>query len=134
MSIFARINYKNIKGDKTLFSLFLFWLTFCVITVFAFYYRVSALSHVDVPTHLGAGLVIAAFVYSTIRVKSGREALSLCFIPFFLWEFIEVGIAGITHDPFLDRLFTETLFNQTQDVAMDTLGFLVFMIMTGRRF
>ncbi len=134
MSIFSRIDFKQVKGDKQVLALFLCWLFFSILTTFVFYFRISALSNIDVPTHIGAGLVIAAFVFSTVKVKSGKEALALCFIPFLLWEFIEIGISNGVEEGFVYRLFEETRANRIQDISMDTLGFLVFMIMTGRRF
>jgi uncharacterized membrane protein len=135
MNILNRFDLKKIKKSSTSVRfLFLFWLFFALLTLLAFYFQIRALSDVDVPTHLGAGLVIAAFIFSTVKVKSGREALLLAFVPFVLWELIEMLIAGTTHDPFLYRLFQETRGNHLQDVVMDTLGFLVFMKLSGRRF
>lgn len=134
MSFLARIDYKQVKKQKDVQILFLIWLFFSILTLFVFYFQIQLLSHVDVPTHIGAGLVIAAFIFSTVKVRSGREALALAFVPFLLWELIEIGISAGISNPFLFRLFEETRWNQIQDVSMDTLGFLVFLIMSGRRF
>lgn len=134
MSIISKIDPRNLPTPSVRI-LFLIWLFFSVITTFVFYFQVRALHHIDVPTHIGAGLVISALIFSTIKVQRGREALALAFIPFLLWELIEIGISdGVTAGGFLFRLFEETFDNQVQDVSMDTLGFLAFMIMTGRRF
>lgn len=134
MSIFSRANYKKIKGDRNIHIFFLIWLFFCILTVFAFYFQIRLLSNIDVPTHIGAGLVIAAFIFTTIKVKNGKEALLLAFVPFLVWEGIEIIISTHTNSPFLFRLFYETPENKLQDVVMDTLGFLVFLKLTGRRF
>jgi hypothetical protein len=134
MAILPKINLAKIRCKPSVFNLFLVWLFFSIITTFVFYFQIDALAHIDVPAHIGAGLVIAAFISSTVKVKNGREALALAFIPFILWELIEILISTHTHSPFLFRLFHETILNKTQDVAMDTLGFLVFMKMTKRRF
>jgi hypothetical protein len=134
MSILKRINPEKLRRPS-LRVLFLIWLTFSVITTFVFYFQIDALSFIDVPTHIGAGLVITAFIYSTVKVKDGRRALLLALIPFIVWEFIEIGISSqVDQGGFVYHLFKETTGNMTQDVAMDTLGFLVFTVMTGRRF
>lgn len=134
MFILAKTDYKKVKDDKNTQAFFLIWLSFSIITVFAFYFQIAALSNIDIPTHIGAGLVIAAFIFSTIKVKNGREALILAFVPFLLWELIELEISIYTHSPFLFRLFHETIQNKTQDVIMDVLGFLIYVKMTGKRF
>lgn len=134
MNILHKLDLRKIKESPHVQILFLIWLFFAVLTFFAFYYQISLFRHIDVPTHLGAGLVIAAFIYATVSVRNGKQALCLAFVPFLLWECIEIGISGSTHNPFLFRLFEETRANQLQDVSMDTLGFLVFVKMTGRKF
>lgn len=134
MSIIRKINLDKLSTPSVR-ALFLIWLFFSIITTFVFYFQVRALHHIDVPTHIGAGLVITAFIYTTIKVKNGRQALALAFVPFLLWELIEIGItANVQDGEFLFRLFNETFKNQVQDVAMDTLGFLTFIVLTGRRF
>ncbi len=133
MNILPRINPERLQRPS-LRALFLVWLTFSVITTFTFYYQIDALSFIDVPTHIGAGLVITAFIYSTIKVKNSRQALCLALIPFIVWELIEIGISSHVDPGFINRLFTETRGNMTQDVVMDTLGFLVFTVMTGKKF
>ena len=134
MSIIPKINPEKLRNPSVR-ALFLIWLFFCVITIFAFYFQINALDHIDVPTHLGAGLVITALIYTTVKVKNGRQALTLAFIPFVLWELIEIGIShNVADRDFIYRLFHETKSNMFQDVSMDTLGFFVFMILTGRRF
>lgn len=135
MSIFRKIDLQEVQKNPAVKSLFLVWLVLSIITTLAFYYEIRSLHHIDVPTHIGAGMVITAFIYSAVKVKNGRQALALAFIPFLLWEFIEIGIAGNVQDGgFLFRIFDETFRNRIQDLAMDVLGFFVFMIMTGRRF
>lgn len=135
MSILSKIDYKKAKGDKHVRVWFFIWLLFSILTTIAFYFQVSALKDIDVPTHIGAGLVIAAFIFTTVKVKNGREALALAFIPFLVWEFIEIGVAANAHDGgFIFRTFHETPGDKIQDVAMDIAGFLVFVKMTGRRF
>ena len=135
MSILAKIDFKKVQKDPSVEFLFMIWLILSIITTFAFYFQLRSLHHIDIPTHIGAGLVISAFIYTSVKVKNGRQALALAFIPFLLWEFIEISIAGsVQPDGFLFRLFYETLYNRTQDIVMDTLGFFTFMIMTGRRF
>ena len=134
MSIISKIDYKKIKTDKNIRIFFWIWLFFCILTIFTFYFQISIFSNVDVPTHIGAGLVISAFIYTTVKGKNGKEALALAFVPFVLWEFIEIGISAHVDSQFLYRLFEETRRNQIQDIVMDTLGFLIFMITTGRRF
>lgn len=134
MSIINKIDPRNLPTPGVR-ALFLIWFCLSILTTLAFYFQIRALHHIDVPTHIGAGLVITAFIFSTIKIRRGREALALAFIPFLLWEMIEIGISNEVADgTFLFRLFDETLSNQIQDVSMDTLGFLAFMIMTGRRF
>ncbi len=133
MSIISKINPDKLR-NPSIRILFLIWLFFSVITTFVFYFQINALQHIDIPTHIGAGLVIAAFIYTTIKTKNGRQALSLAFIPFLLWELIEIGISNTVEQGFIFRLFHETNGNMLQDVTMDTLGFFVFMIMTGRKF
>jgi|GEM_PF-2629847 hypothetical protein len=134
MNIFSKIDPEKLQ-QPSLRALFLIWLTFSVITTFVFYFQIRMLHHIDVPTHIGAGLVITAFIYSTVKVKNGRRALLLALIPFIVWEFIEIGISSQA-DPggFAYRLFKETTGNMTQDVAMDTLGFFVFTVLTGKKF
>jgi len=134
MELLKRIDLKKIKNDKYTKKLFLIWFAFSAITTLAFYFEIKALSHIDIPTHIGAGLVITAFIFATIKVKNGKQALALAFIPFLLWEFIEIGISGRAESDFLFRLFYETRGNILQDLTMDTLGFLVFIKMTGKRF
>ncbi|MFA7171405.1 MAG: hypothetical protein WC180_05415 [Candidatus Paceibacterota bacterium] len=134
MSILPKINPEKLRTPGVR-ALFIVWFFFSILTVFAFYFQIRALNHIDIPTHIGAGLVIAAFIYVTVKVKNGRQALMFAFIPFLLWELIEIGISsGVTGGGFLFRLFNETINNRIQDVVMDTLGFLVYMIMTGKRF
>ena len=133
MSIIPKINPEKLRNPSVRL-LFLVWLFFSIITIFAFYFKIHALQNVDVPTHIGAGLVIAAFIYTTVKVKSGRQALALAFVPFILWELIEIGICCHAGDGFFFRLFNETFYNHIQDITMDTLGFFFFMIMTRRRF
>ncbi len=134
MSILPKIDPERLK-NPSLRALFLVWLIFSIITTFTFYYEIRLLHHIDVPTHIGAGLVITAFIYSTVKVKNGRQALLVALIPFIVWEFIEIGISSqVDQGGFLYRLFNETTGNMTQDVAMDTLGFLVFTVLTGKRF
>lgn len=135
MSIFRKIDLQEVQKNPAVKSLFLVWLVLSIITTLAFYYEIRSLHHIDVPTHIGAGMVITAFIYSAVKVKNGKQALALAFIPFLLWELIEIGIAGSAQDgSFFFRLFDETFRNRIQDLAMDVLGFFVFMIMTGRRF
>ena len=133
MSIIPKINPKELRTPSVR-ALFLVWLFFSITTILAFYFQIRALYDIDVPTHIGAGLVISAFIYTTVKVKNGRQALALAMAPFILWELIEIGICSQTGDGFLFRLFSETFNNHVQDVIMDTLGFFVFMITTGRRF
>lgn len=133
MSILPKIDFQKLRKPSVRF-LFLVWLFFSTLTFFAFYFQIRLLNHIDVPTHIGAGLVITAFIYSSVKVRSGRQALSLAFIPFILWEMIEIGISHNVAPGFIYRLFHETRGNILQDVSMDTLGFFTFMIMTGRRF
>lgn len=133
MNILPRIDPQRLQ-TPSLRALFLLWLTFCIITTFAFYYEIDALAYIDVPTHLGAGLVITSFIYTTVKIKNGRQALCLAFIPFIVWECIEIGISSQAEPGgFFYRLFKETTGNMTQDVTMDTLGFLVFTVLTGKK-
>ncbi|MFA7169286.1 MAG: hypothetical protein WC178_00310 [Candidatus Paceibacterota bacterium] len=134
MSILHKIDLKKLRDDKNVQILFLIWIFFCIATALVFYFQINALHHIDVPTHIGAGLVITAFIYATIKVKNGRQALALAFIPFILWEIIEITISHNVEPGFIYRLFNETNSNILQDISMDTLGFFVFMIMTGKRF
>lgn len=133
MSIIPKINPEKLR-TPSIRVLFLVWLFFSITTIFAFYFQIRALYDVDVPAHIGAGLVISAFIYTTVKVKNGRQALALAMMPFILWEFIEIGICSQAGDGFLFRLFSETFNNHVQDIIMDTLGFFVFMITTGKRF
>lgn len=134
MSIMKRIDLKKVRQDPNVFAFFIVWLSLSIVTLLAFYFNIKALSNIDVPTHIGAGLVIAAFIFSTVKVKSGKQALAIAFIPFITWEITEVIISSYAHNPFIFRLFHETVQNHIQDVAMDTLGFLVFIKMTARKF
>jgi len=134
MNILPKINPEKLRNPSVR-ALFLVWLFFSIITVFTFYYQIRELNNIDMPTHIGAGLVIAAFIYATVKVKNGRQALMFAFIPFVLWELIEIGISdGVSEGSFLFRLFNETANNQIQDITMDTLGFFIFIVMTGKRF
>jgi hypothetical protein len=134
MSILPKINPEKLRTPGVR-ALFIVWFFFSILTVFAFYFQIRALNHIDIPTHIGAGLVIAAFIYVTVKVKNGRQALMFAFIPFVLWELIEIGISdGVSEGSFLFRLFNETANNQIQDITMDTLGFFIFIVMTGKRF
>lgn len=133
MSIISRIDPKRLPTPSVR-ALFLIWLFFSVLTMLSFYFNIRALNDVDVPAHIGAGLVITAFIYTTVRVKNGREALALAFIPFILWELIEIFISSNVQDGgYFFRLFEETFGNQVRDVTMDTLGSVVFTVMTGRK-
>lgn len=134
MRIIPKIDPEKLRTPSVR-ALFLIWLFFCILTLFTFYFQIRALNNIDIPAHLGAGLVITAFIYSTVKVKNGRQALTFAFIPFILWELIEIGItSGATDGTFIFRLFHETFDNQIQDITMDTLGFIIYMIMTGKRF
>jgi hypothetical protein len=133
MSIISKIDPKKLPTPSVRF-LFLLWLFFSILTVLVFYFNLRALNDIDVPTHIGAGLVITAFIFTTVKVERGRDALALAIVPFILWEFIELGItARVADGGFLFRLFDESFGNQVQDVLMDTLGFFVFAILTGKR-
>lgn len=134
MEILKKINLRKIKGKPDVYTLFIIWFIFSTITIFVFYFQINALRNVDIPTHIGAGMVIAAFIFSTIKTEKNRKAFGLAFIPFILWEFIELGISSQTQSHFLFRLFYETEWNKMQDVGMDVLGFLVFMKLTGKKF
>ncbi|MDD3190467.1 MAG: hypothetical protein PHI66_02135 [Candidatus Pacebacteria bacterium] len=134
MEILNRIDLKKVKNDKYTKRLFLIWFILSATTTLAFYFQIKTLAHIDIPTHIGAGLVITAFIFATIKVKNGRQALALAFIPFILWELTEIGISGRTGSDFLFRLFHETNSNMLQDLIMDTLGSLVFIKMTGKIF
>jgi len=121
-----RKNWKSRIG-----RLFVLWLILSITTTLVFYFQKSFLYNVDVPTHICAGAVIAVFIFAALKVENWQRALLLAFVPFILWEFIEIFIAHTATQEFLIRLFDETLENRVQDLLMDTLGFLLVAIEGG---
>jgi hypothetical protein len=88
----------------------------------------------DIPAHICAGLVIAMIIFKTVKVKNAKKALLLALIPFVSWELIEFMISHSALATHLHGLFRENVFNKIQDVTMDTLGFVFYMVFTRKKF
>jgi hypothetical protein len=112
----------------------LFWLFFTTILVYGVYFRNSYLCNMDIPAHVCAGFIIAVVIFRYVKIKRAQKALLVAFIPFVLWEIFEFTVAHSVSPAILHGIFQETPANKIQDVANDTLGFVVFMIITKRKF
>ena len=113
--------------------IFLVWFLLATFTVFIYYTENTAFKWIDIPTHIAAGILIAAIIFKT-KTSNSKKALGLAFLPFLGWEFFEIGASTISQNEFIIELFKETSPNRLQDLAMNTVGFLTFLIATNKKF
>lgn len=124
-----KICYRSIKKEKHLMRVFYLWLLLSLLLAAGFRYQFIRINNIDVPTHLFAGVFIAGFIFSFWETHSTRRAFLWALVPFLMWEAIEITIAHFSApDAYRYRLFHETWRNRTQDVIMDSLGFVAFVI------
>lgn len=122
---------KNI--NRKMVIVFLIWLLLAIFTVFIYYTGNTELKWIDIPTHIAAGILIAATIFK-IKTSDSKKALTLAFLPFLGWEFFEIGASTISQNEFIIELFKETPPNRLQDLVMNTVGFLIFLIATNKKF
>lgn len=122
-----KVSFSNIKQQKDIVLAFYIWLILSIITIIAFHFQLSSLRHIDIPTHLMAGMVITAFVFAFVENGNLKKAFLFALVPFLLWEAIEISMATIFDQGFIFRIFSETWKNRVQDLVMDTLGFISFV-------
>ena len=99
-----------------------------MIIVFAFYTGNMKLGWIDIPTHFAAGLFIALLISGTKRETSLKKVFILSFLVFLSWELFEISASTFSHNEFIINLFKETAENRVQDMIMDILGFLGFIL------
>jgi hypothetical protein len=122
-----KVNFSNIKKQKDIVLTFYIWLILSIGTVMAFHFQLSNLRHIDIPTHIMAGVVITAFIFAFVENGNLKKAFLFALVPFLLWEAIEISMAMIFDQGFIFRIFSETWKNRAQDMAMDSLGFISFV-------
>lgn len=135
MDISPRIDLSKItdKENHLRFS-FLIWLFFSSILIVGVYLKIRFLFNMDIPAHICFGLITAVILFTTVKIKRGKKAILLAFIPFIAWEIFEFIISNSVLERSLHGLFCETFANKIQDVTMDTFGFVVYMIFTRKKF
>ena len=79
------------------------------------------------PTHIVAGIMIAAFIFKA-KTDDTKKAFLFALVPFLGWEFFEIGAVLISQNPFIVDIFREPFANRVQDLLMDSIGFLIFII------
>ena len=112
---------------KYIIYISLVWLFLSILIVFASYTGNTKLYWIDIPTHFIAGIMITAAMFVTSK-KDIKKTIILSFLIFIGWEFFEMTIANLSEKEFLINLFKETKFDTTQDIVMDTLGFILFFL------
>lgn len=122
------IYFSDIKKQKTIVMSFYVWLLFSVATALIYRLQLSGFMHIDVPTHIMAGVVITAFIFTFVEDKNMKKAFLLAMIPFLFWELIEITMSTMIQQGFVFHIFYEPLRNRIQDVAMDTIGFIGFIV------
>jgi hypothetical protein len=120
------------KSNKTIIYIFFLWLVLSIITAFIYYTHKEPLRWIDIPAHIAGGLLIASIIFAVVGVKSPQKALLLAFLPFIGWELFEFGMTLLKNQIFIN-LFSETIANRVQDLSMDVLGFMIFLIATKRK-
>jgi hypothetical protein len=120
------------KSNKIIIYIFFLWLVLSIITVFIYYTHKEPLRWIDIPAHIAGGALIASLIFSGINIKTPRKALLLAFLPFVGWELFEIGMTLLKNQIFIN-LFSETIANRVQDLSMDVLGFMIFLIATKRK-
>lgn len=121
------VNLENIKKQREIVLTFYIWLILSVITTIVFRFQFNSFHHIDIPTHIMAGVVITAFIFAFVENGSLKKAFLFALVPFLLWEAIEISMAMIFDQGLIFRIFSETWGNRTQDVIMDSLGFMSFV-------
>lgn len=122
-----KVNFENIKKQKDIVLTFYIWLILSVVTTIVFRFQFNSFHHIDIPTHIMAGVVITAFIFAFVENGNLKKAFLFALVPFLLWEAIEISMAIIFDQGFIFRIFSETWKNRAQDVAMDSLGFMSFV-------
>ncbi len=115
--------FSNIK--KLTFYLFIIWVVLSIATIAIHHYGMTAWRWIDIPTHLVAGIALAAIIADFFSKSKFKEMLPLALIIFVGWEIIEIKMSGLESSFYLN-LFMETRMNQLRDLAMDFLGLLIF--------
>lgn len=123
-----KIYLSDIKKQRAITTSFYMWLLFSVATMFVYRFHLSSLAHIDIPTHIMAGVVITAFIFAFVENSNIKRAFLFALIPFFFWELIEITMSTMIQQGFVFNIFQETLRNRAQDVVMDTIGFISFII------
>lgn len=120
-------------GRDSIMISFIVWLSISLALTYGVYFKIRTLYNMDVLAHTCAGIMIAAFIFKKTGIRNSRQALLAAMVPFIVWEFFEFGMVHVFGTYRLHGIFYETFANKIQDISMDTLGFLIYIISTGRK-
>ena len=115
--------FSNIKASTI--YLFTVWVILSIATIVIHRYEMTAWRWIDIPTHLAAGITLAAIIADFSSKSKFREMLPLGLVVFVGWELLEIKMSG-SESIFFINLFMETRNNQLQDLVMGFLGLLIF--------
>lgn len=114
------------NSNKAAYFIIIIWLILCAATAIAFYFDISELRWIDIPTHFAGGLMVAFLLNGKEKTPNLKKIFLLSLIVFLLWELFELSASTFAENEYIVSVFKETEKNRVQDVMMGILGFITF--------